>query len=135
MGVRFHEDMNDKQREHLEEFARSFVLKIRRDRWFSKLRKHDIRNLAKSSSLHEHLDLENAEIICVDDASDIFPGDTQGVFYDFFDEPSNISYREALVESVGTDAIFSVNAGKLAVYFFHEGDVCVFGRKKSNKRL
>ena len=45
---------------------------------------------------------------------------TKGVFYDFFDEPIEINFEEAKEIGDGKDAIFSIESGSLAIFFFHE---------------
>ena len=44
-----------------------------------------------------------------------------GVFYDFYGEPEVKSLSEAIALGNHSDAIFSLDPGRLAIHFSHEG--------------
>jgi hypothetical protein len=46
-----------------------------------------------------------------------------GVYYDFYDQPRNLTIEQATEISVANDAIFSIKPGKLALFFFHESEI------------
>lgn len=104
--------------EHLEAFARSFVLKSKVDRWVGILTKHKSKNYSQSSKLYDHLD--HRFLTRNDDLTKLVSDEFIGVFYDFSDPPQEMSFAEAKSVGDGSDAIFSIEPGKLAVFFFHE---------------
>ena len=80
--------------------------------------KHKSKNYSLSSKLYDHI---NRDFWIRNDKLDnIVPSDTKGVFYDFRDPPTEISFKEAKEIGDGHDAIFSIKAGEFAVFFFHE---------------
>jgi len=110
--------MNPEIQHHLDLFATSFVEKARVERWNLILTKHKPKNYKHSAKLYDHLD----RTCCVrnDDLNYVAKDDVLGVYYDFLEEAELITFAEAKKRGMGRDAIFSIFAGKLAVYFFHE---------------
>ena len=112
--------MDESIKEHMVAFSKEFIKKERADRWMGILSSHKPKNLKHSSKLYDHLDRDymsrNDELLSV--TSD----DKIGVFYDFFDAPVKVTFGEAKEMGDGRDAIFSIAAGKHAVFFFHENE-------------
>ena len=110
--------MNELHQKHMELFAKVFVEKNRRDRWVGILTKHKNKNFSLSSKLFDHLNRN----LCSrnDELEGVTANSTKGVFYNFYDEPIEITFEEAKEIGNGIDAVFSIKAGSLAVYFFHE---------------
>lgn len=104
---------------HLAMFAQSFLLPDRRDRWAELLVRRRTNVSRNSHKLHSALDRKYCDRV------DTLPApafDRMGVFYDFFDEPVVVSCSAAIKAGAGCDAVFSLDPGKLAVFFFHEGE-------------
>jgi hypothetical protein len=103
----------------MKSFAEAFVLKERKDRWARLLCERPNNIFKESSKLFNHLNHNYIEQN--DSLINIAPYDNVGVFYDFCDEPKCITFKEAIEEGHGHNAMFSINPGKLAVYFLQEG--------------
>lgn len=104
---------------HMRSFAESFVLQERKEKWVDLLQTRPENILTLSSKLFNYLDHNFIEQD--DSLNNVTAQDTIGVFYDFKSEPKCISFKNAIEEAKDNDAIFSINPGKLAVYFYHEG--------------
>ena len=104
---------------HLLMFARNFVLKERVDRWEDLLIRRPSGMFGKSSKIFDHLDFNYCKRC--DNISDAAKETTSGVYYDFHWEPEVITFRESVEKGDCQNAIFSINPGKLAIFFFHEG--------------
>ena len=104
---------------HMRSFAEAFAADARKEKWLDLLTNRSENTFNQSSKLFNHLNHRYIEQN--DSLSNIAPDDTVGVFYDFKDEPRCISFKEAIEEGKNHDSIFSIELGKLAVYFFHEG--------------
>lgn len=105
---------------HLKMFAQAFVQERRRERWEEFLTTRPARVFKHSSDLLAHL--EPGVYRREKDLSSICKPNTLGVFYDFHGEPKVVSFMDAQREGAGSDAIFSIDAGRFAIYFFHEGE-------------
>ncbi len=105
--------------EHLVSFAESFIVKSKIERWTDLLSRRPKKIFAKSSDIYKHLDMNY--VVQNDALQNFVDEDTVGVYYDFINEPSIISFKEAITSGTYHNAIFSIKAGKLAIYFFHEG--------------
>ena len=105
-------------RKHVDGFVNNFVLKAYRDRWREFLLKRPKQLFSKSSKLHNHLDWNICSVLKNEDA--FVAQNKSGIFYDFYDEPRMLSAEEAFYVGSGNDALFFVEPGKKAVYFFHE---------------
>ena len=104
---------------HLSSFAESFVEESRKEKWIGLLSERPDNILSLSYKLFNYL---NHNYIEQNDALDnVVSDDTVGVFYDFNEEPQCISFKAAKEVVKGRDAMFSIEPGKLAVYFYHEG--------------
>lgn len=121
---------------HLAEFGHAFVSRDRRERWTHitqerpEKAKDEIGKLIweTNEQLHEPLFGSNG-----------FPnalkkrfGNKMGVYFNGIDEPCKVTAVEAssLAASYPVDALFSIMPGKLAIFFFHEGDVIVFEKSQ-----
>jgi len=114
---------------HLDSFIDSFVEKDRRDRWHFLFQKNDEKTKHNSYKLLNDLDRRFCKRN--DDLESLNTLTVEGVFYDIgSDDPTVSVLSEILKEQNYFDAVFSINAGKLAVFLFHEGHKYVL--KKSN---
>ena len=105
---------------HLSSFVHSFVLNSRRERWLDLLMNQKDKAAQVKSKLVNALD----ERYCrrVKTINGVDPG-TMGVFFDFYSSPSVVPLSDAMTKGDCRDAIFSVLPGKLAIVFFHEGEL------------
>lgn len=105
--------------QHLQAFAEAFIIDSRRETWVELLRERPDTLFFKSTKLFNYLDHNYVE---QDNAlSNMAEEDVVGVFYDFKHDPKVISFKQACEEGKTHDAIFSIIAGKLVIYFFNEG--------------
>jgi len=104
--------------QHLTAFVTAFVIPARRERWVELLTRRGRNAFANSSKLMGALDERHC--MRVDGAWELDPART-GVFYDFFGEPCVKTLADAVAEGSGRDAIFSLEPGRLVIYFSHEG--------------
>jgi hypothetical protein len=105
-------------RKHVDGFVDNFVRKEHRDRWREFLVKRPKQLFSKSSKLHNHMDWEVCVLLKNEDA---FVAQTKsGIYFDFHDEPKILTAEEAFYVGSGNDALFFVEVGKKAVFFFHE---------------
>lgn len=104
---------------HLEGFAKSFIKNAHMDRWINMLTVKR-KNLYKNSSkLENHLD--KTHCILVSKATDKIPQNAEGMYFDFIDRPIIVTHEVGYKLGGYADAIFSLEAGKYAYYFSHEG--------------
>jgi hypothetical protein len=104
--------------QHLAAFATAFVTPSRKERWLEMLSRRTKKNARNSSKLNEALDPRYCHK--VDGIPNVtWPG--LGVFYDFYDEPIIITMKDALATGANQDAIYSIEPGQLALFFFQEG--------------
>ncbi|MCW9023559.1 MAG: hypothetical protein OQK73_02645 [Gammaproteobacteria bacterium] len=113
--------MNNKPdiQHHMQLFAESFILDSRKEKWAMLLSERPETIFNQSSRLFNYLDHNFIEQN--DSLKNVVEDDGMGVFYDFQNEPTLISFKEAIDAGKELDAIFSIQPGKLAIYFFHEG--------------
>lgn len=105
--------------QHMRSFAEAFILSGRKEKWIGLLCERPDTITKSSSKLFNHLDhnfIEQNDLLV-----DVAPYDTAGIFYNFSDSPKCISLREAIDAGEGSNAIFSIKPGELAVCFFHDG--------------
>lgn len=100
-------------------FSEAFVLQARKDKWVDLLCKRPNNVIKQASKLFNHLDHNYIEQN--DSLENVAPNDTVGVYYDFNHEPKSLSFKDAIQNGKGHDAIFSITPGKLVVCFFHDG--------------
>ena len=105
---------------HATGFAAAFVAPLKRGRWLDLLSRRPRRISRDSHKMHSDLDRRSCR--CVGGS---VPAEIQaaGVFYDFFDAPRLVPADLVSSAAGGGDAIFSLVAGKLALYVFHEGEI------------
>jgi hypothetical protein len=104
---------------HAAGFAAAFVSPPKRERWAEMLARRPQRIGRDSHELHADLDRRTCHRVA--ELPAVVRGD--GLFYQFFDAPRVVPAAGAAVAAGGSDAIFSLVPGELAVYFFHEGEV------------
>ncbi|MBL8122611.1 MAG: hypothetical protein JNJ39_00765 [Blastocatellia bacterium] len=117
---------------HLSEFGKAFIDRSHRDRWFHVTQEKPEK---ASDELGRLLWGVNEKYRRPMDGSSAFPnslerrfGKKRGVYFDGIDDPCKVSAVEAstLAAERGNDALFSIDPGKLAIFFFHHGDVVLF---------
>lgn len=105
--------------QHVTGFVGSFIQKSHRDRWLHLLLKRPKQVYSNSHKLHNQLD-ESRYSPLIDEAN--LSLNQTGVYYDFMDEPVMLTLADALLVGRGRNGIFSIEPGKLAIYFFHEDE-------------
>lgn len=105
--------------QHAAGFALAFVVSAKRERWTELLAWRPRRIGGDSHKLHSDLDRRHCRVVAELPAA--IRG--SGLFYGFFDAPRMVPAESAAMVAGGGDAIFSLVPGKLAVYFFHEGEM------------
>jgi hypothetical protein len=104
--------------QHLATFAAAFVVPAKRSRWIELLARRGRNAFHNSSKLMDALDARYC--VRVDGALGLdLP--RLGVFYDFYSDPTIKTLADALAEGSNHDAIFSLEPGRLAIHFSHEG--------------
>jgi hypothetical protein len=104
---------------HATGFVTTFVAPDNRQRWAELLTRRPRRIGRDSHKLHSAIDRRCCRVVTELPAA--VRG--EGLFYGFFDAPRVVPAERAAVAAGGGDAIFSLIPGKLAVYFFHEGEM------------
>jgi hypothetical protein len=114
-------NMNDTPdiQQHMKLFAEAFLLDSRKEKWARLLCERPETIFNQSSRLFNYLDHNYIEQN--DSLQNVVVDDTVGIFYDFKNEPKLITFKEAKETGKELDAIFSIQPGVLAIYFFHEG--------------
>lgn len=105
--------------QHAAGFVAAFVVPAKRERWAELLARRPRRILANAHKLYDALDPRTCRRVA--ELPAVVRG--AGLFYDFHDAPRVVPAEIAAVVAGGGDAIYSLAPGKLAVYFFHEGEV------------
>lgn len=105
--------------EHFTRFVESFVQKDRSERWLHLLLSRPKQIYSNSHKLHQHLDWSKCSQL--EDTSQLNQK-SKGLYYNFINEPMILTVADALIAGPEDDGILSVVPGKLAVYFFHEGN-------------
>jgi hypothetical protein len=117
---------------HLRGFAQSFIDGNNANRWIHFLIEKPAKSLANLHKFEHHLREEFCEGIGRNAST--FPasltnefGTKLGVYFDGSEPPSKLSIGEAatLATERGVDAVFSLVAGKLAVFFHHADGVFI----------
>ena len=111
--------------EHASKFVTAFVVPEKRERWAEVLSNRPRRLTRDSHKLHSALDRRTC--YCVGEVAPDLQG--EGVFYGFCDVPQLVPATLAAVAAGNCDALFSLIPGELALYFFHEGEVWLCGKK------
>lgn len=120
------EDLDGKN--HLEKFIKSFVRKSRNERWIYYL----IEKPEKVSDLemmrfYGHRNEDTTEYIKREDLPKVFGNDFEKIKGIYFDEwnckPEVLTLSQVLENAHGREAIFSVKAGELALFFTHEFEI------------
>jgi hypothetical protein len=105
--------------QHATGFATAFITPDKRERWAELLTRRPRQIGEKSHKMHSAIDRRCCHIV-----SELPPEIRgSGLFYMFFDVPRVVPAERAAVAAGGRDAIFSLVPGKLAVFFFHEGEI------------
>jgi hypothetical protein len=106
--------MNE-EKTHLEKFVISFITKDRRERWLNYLR---------MSRFYGQRNEKTTDYIKKENLANVFGNDfdkVKGLYFDEFDGVTEfINLSQAIEKGYGREAIFSVKAGELAVFFTHE---------------
>lgn len=121
------EKLDEKIATHLYDFAKSFIEKDWIERWlhfllekpekaFMELVKFERHRNKKTTSYFQN----NTEIekLLGKDFEKV-----KGIYFDGFDKAEELSLFEAFENGRSKDALFSIQAGQLAIFFFHEGEI------------
>jgi hypothetical protein len=103
---------------HISAFINSFVVKDKRHRW------HHL-CVEKPKKARRDAHKMYFDLICCynmdhEAESKIIERKSKGVFYDFSGEAWWLSPSDAFAVGQGSDSIFSMEEGKLGIYFWHE---------------
>lgn len=106
---------------HIEAFVKSFVIWHKQDRWRMLLAKNNQKTLRQSHKLLGHLD---PNFMTKDDElSSLDTMDVYCVFYNVGrDEPYKAHLQTIVQADIWGDCIFSIDAGKKAIFMFHHGE-------------
>ncbi|MGL4423354.1 MAG: hypothetical protein ACRCZF_22035 [Gemmataceae bacterium] len=112
-------------RMHVAAFVQAFIIPAKRGRWAELLLNRPRRINEYSHKMHSDLDRR----VCRRLADNEWPMRLRGTgaFYGFSDEPRLVPAGQVLVAAGGGDAMYSLIAGELALYFFHEGECWLCG--------
>ena len=120
-------DFENVYKEHFSEFAKAFIEKEFVDRWIHFLLEKPEKAYLELVKFERHRNMQNTDWLDESSLENIF-GDNyqnvQGIYFDG-DEPEKLSLSEAFDRGSGNDAIFSIRAGKLAIFFFHEAEIFI----------
>lgn len=113
---------------HLEKFIKSFIQKERAERWnYFLIEKPEKAGDREMMKFYGHRNEKTTSYIKQGDFSSIFGKNyenVKGMYFDDFDtKAENLSLSEAVEKGSGREAIFSIKAGELALFFTHEYDV------------
>ena len=108
--------------DHFKQFVEVFVKSASRERWMSFLIKRPERIYKHSSKLEECLLEDQCKRSSIPDS---WETDSEGIYYDFMDEPIVLTLSDAVRVGMGGDAIFSLTAGKRVALFSHEGWITI----------
>ena len=107
---------------HAAGFVAAFVVPAKRGRWLELLTRRPRRVGRNSHKLLGDLDRR----LCASVGEEAPAGLTgDGLFFGFGDAPKVVPAGLAGVVAGGGDGLFSLVPGRLALYFFHEGEVWV----------
>lgn len=104
---------------HVTGFVAAFITPTKRQRWREQLTERPRRIGRHSHKMHSDLDRRVCENVGVRFPEGLLG---EGLYYSFGDPPRIVPV-ELAANLTGVDAIYSLVPGKLAVYFFHEGEV------------
>jgi hypothetical protein len=119
-------------RMHLAEFGRAFIARNHLDRWTHVTQERPAKAKDELGKFILAIDEKFQETLY---GSDGFPNalakrfsGEPGVYFDGIEEPCKVTAVEASTLAVErtADALFSIVPGRLAIFFFHEGDVILF---------
>lgn len=116
--------MNE-EKTHLEKIVKSFISKDRRERWFHYLleKPEKIMDL-RMSRFYGQRNERTTKYIKKEDFLKVFGNDfdkVKGLYLDEFEGVAEfLNLSEAIEKGYGREAIFSVKAGELALFFTHE---------------
>ncbi len=110
---------------HLIEFAKSFIDKKYTDRWIYILVKKPSKAKKELVKFEKHLNGQRCKILNHSQLNIVTNSHEAktGVYFDGISETRNMSLTDAISESRDnvTDAIFSIDPGRKAIFLFHEG--------------
>lgn len=105
---------------HLNAFIKTFIHPSKRERWQFLFDKNNKKTRQHSAMIWNHLD---HELMVRDDEFKTLPSmDIIGVFYHIGDEKRIANLQDLLKEPMYGDRIFSIEAGKLTLFLFHENE-------------
>jgi hypothetical protein len=116
--------MNE-EKTHLEKFVISFITKDRRERWLNYLLENPEKIMdLRMSRFYGQRNEKTTDYIKKENLANVFGNDfdkVKGLYFDEFDGVTEfINLSQAIEKGYGREAIFSVKAGELAVFFTHE---------------
>lgn len=114
---------------HLVAFVNTFVRKDRRNRWKFLFEQNSDKTYHNSHKLLK--DLAGEYLVRDDTLQSVSDLCVQGVFYPIGREEPRVERLDQVLEGDPfCDAIFSIDPGRLAIFFFHEFETYVLKRAK-----
>ncbi len=111
---------------HVGGFIDSFIRKDRRDRWRFLLLEPSVKTSRTSHKLFDDIDRSKSTELKYPYTSPIETKIGRGVYDDFKGKPKYLTYEETTIVAPNTDSMYSMIAGKQAMFWFHEGEVFLF---------
>ena len=105
--------------EHVTGFTDAFIVAAKRERWLELLTRRPRRIGRQSHKMHTDLDRRRCRNVGWAVPADL---KGEGLYYDFAGSPQVVPVELLRQLQLG-DAILSLVPGKLALFFFHEGEV------------
>lgn len=102
---------------HLTAFVKSFVVREKRERWTNILLHNPKKARRDGPNIIGDLNRDFCHLMSDDDLA---KRKNKGVYYEFSDEALWLPVEDALSVGQQVDAIFSLEEGRLAIFFNHE---------------
>jgi hypothetical protein len=102
---------------HLAAFVKSFVVREKRERWVNILLNKPDKARRDGHNIIGDLDRDRCSFIS---SNDLAKRKHKGVYYEFSDKALWLPVEDALSVGQQVDAIFSLEEGRLAIFFNHE---------------
>lgn len=114
---------------HLSAFAKSFIEKEWIERWLHFLLEKPEKAFMELAKFERHRNQRTTNCFqSKSELEELFGKDfekVKGIYFDGFEQAKELSLFDAFENGRSKDAFFSIQAGKLAIFFFHEGEIFI----------